>query len=114
MKKILGLFVLILALGMVPLAGLASDIPDGADCEAGGNNGVVTVANGAGEADRGAACVQGVFYIGGEAQAEEEGDPAAGGACGAILVGGTAVAGDADWDNDNGTPSDPSDDNHCD
>lgn len=108
MKRILGIFVLILAVGLlVPGLSVAGDIPDGADCTAGTSDGVWTGS----ESDRGAVCVGGgAFYIGGEASAEGSG----GQPCGAIIVDGTTVAGTADWDNDNGTPNNTADDNHCD
>lgn len=109
MKKILALLAVI-AFAVVP--SMASDTPDGADCA--GSAGPASVSHAVlsggdpttSELDRGAVCVSdgsadngSEVYIGGEIQAEEEGNPDFGGACGAIIVGGTAIAGDADWDN---------------
>lgn len=106
MKKI-GFLLVVLALGVAP--GFANDIPDGADCAATDAPGSVTTFLNAedpttAEVDRGAICVSdgdasngAEFYIGGEAQAEVDGDPAYGGACGAIIVGGEPVAGEPDW-----------------
>lgn len=114
MKRI-GLAGLLAVAVLVPLGAQADDIPDGAACQAGTAD-PVTLGS---EPDRGAVCVHAygttVFYIGGEAQAEEEGDPAFGGACGAIIVMDEEVAGDPDWDNagadgEVGT----ADDEHCD
>ncbi|HWH45324.1 MAG TPA: hypothetical protein VNT32_11375 [Thermoleophilaceae bacterium] len=115
MRKLL---VLCFAVGglAVPFTASAHDVPDGADCRAAGEPSVTplggpAVPGGGEEADRGQACVNvggtTVFYIGGEVQPEEEGNPAAGGLCGTIIAGGTTVTGNDDWDNeDAGT--------HCD
>lgn len=117
MKKWL-LVATVAALSLAPFASQADDIPDGADCAAGADPITLAVVDG-GEEDRGAVCVAAegtvVLYVGGEAQAEEEGDPAAGGSCGAVIVAGTALAGEPDWDNagEDGEAG-TEDDEHCD
>jgi hypothetical protein len=103
----------------IPVTASADDIPDGADCAATTGPSLQVPAGPDGDNDRGYACVAGggvaVAYIGGELQAEEEGNPDAGGACGAVIVGGQVLSGNADWDNagpdgEEGTE----DDQHCD
>lgn len=117
MRKVL--LVLALASAMVlPLGAFANDVPDGEDCRNGAAPATLAAAGG-GEADRGAACVAAngtvLLYVGGEAQAEEEGNPTYGNACGAIIVGGQELAGSHDWDNagPDGVAG-TADDEHCD
>jgi len=115
MKRLIVL--LVLAMGMLPFAAGADDIPDGADCERGEAAPFThhyqsledpTTADPA-NADRSSTCVYAngttVFYIGGELQAEEE--PGFGGTCGSINVMGEGVdSGEGqDWNNEN---------SHCD
>lgn len=110
MKKILALLAVV-AFAVVPA--MADDIPDGADCAASSGPASVShaVLSGAdpttAEVDRGAVCVSdgdasngAELYVGGEIQAEEEGNPDVGGACGAIIAGGSTLSGDPDWDNE--------------
>lgn len=115
MKKLL-LATMLAALAVAPFAAQADDIPDGADCASTADSGVYASES---EQDRAALCLNAegttVFYIGGEAQAEEEGDPAFGGACGAIIVADSTVAGNADWDNAGADgEAGTADDEHCD
>lgn len=102
----------------IPVTASADDVPDGADCRANGPS--VTPLGTASEPDRGSACVSAdgvvIAYIGGELQAEEEGNPEAGGACGAIIVADQMVAGEnEDWDNPDPDGDPTTDDGrHCD
>jgi len=117
MKKKLSIAVLLAAMAVAPFAG-ADDIPDGADCDAETTGAHVAIAQSddpttypVEDADRAALCVSDgettLLYIGGEAQAEEEPGADTGIACGAVIVNGETLAGNADWDNeDAGT--------HCD
>jgi hypothetical protein len=122
---ILGVFALVVA---VPILGTANDISDGQDCAESAQGASVehAVLNGddptTAELDRGAVCLSdgddangADVYVGGEIQAEEEGNPDFGGACGAIIVGGEPLAGDADWDNAGADGiAGTADDEHCD
>lgn len=101
----------------------ANDVQDGAECATTTGPSVDPVGpapvGSNDEADRGSACVAAggtaVVYIGGELDAEEEGNPDAGGACGAVIVGGQAVAGDPDWQKeDDPTTPDQDESTHCD
>lgn len=118
MRKVL--LVVVLAFAMIlPLGAFANDVPDGADCRDGGAAPATLAVAGGGEADRGAACVSNdgtaLLYVGGEIQAEEEGNPDYGNACGAIIVNGEEVAGSHDWDNAGADGIEgTSDDEHCD
>jgi hypothetical protein len=127
-KSIVLVLMLVLGLAIVPVLGHANDIPDGKDCAAQAAPGSVTFnpnPDDPANADRGAVCVSdgdesngAEVYAGGEAQAETEGNPDFGGACGAVIVAGMPLTGNPDWDyvDDNGTPEDTSDDvhHHCD
>lgn len=129
MRKALAVAAIIAFAVALPLLGSASDIPDGADCGNAAQGASVhhAVLEGGdpttAELDRGAVCVSdgnasngAEIYLGGEAQAEEEGNPDFGGACGAIVLGGDSLTGSSpDWDNPgpDGTPG-TADDQHCD
>ena len=115
MKKLI-LAGLVSAMMIAPFASQADDITDGAECR-GGETGVTAHVLSAEEpnpddVDRAALCVSdgsdAVLYIGGEAQAEEDGNPDVGGACGAIIIAGTNVTdSDENW-------NDPDSGDHCD
>lgn len=124
-KSIVLILMLVLALGLAPIFSQASDVPDGQDCANAAAGPSVTFnpdPNDPANADRGAVCVSdgssangAELYVGGELQAEEEGDPDAGGSCGALIVGGTTLAGDPNWDNPDPDGDPETDDaTHCD
>jgi len=110
MRKRLSIAALLAVMAVAPFAG-ADDIPDGADCDASTTGAHVGIASAedpttypTDDVDRGAVCVSDgsttVLYIGGEAAAEEEPGEETGVACGAVIVNGETLAGDADWDDD--------------
>lgn len=128
MRRTLGILAVLALVFAVPMLGAANDIKDGQDCAESEQGATVenAVLDGAdpttAELDRGAVCVSdgddangADVYVGGEVQAEEEGNPDYAGACGAIIVGGNALAGEADWDNagEDGIEG-TEDDEHCD
>jgi hypothetical protein len=128
MRKGLAALTIVACLVALPILGGANDIPDGADCAGSAQGASVhhAVLDGGdpttSELDRGAICVSdgnasngAEVYLGGEAQAEEEGNPDAGGACGAAILGGQVLSGNPDWDNPgpDATPG-TADDEHCD
>ena len=99
-----------------PFAVQADDINDASECRAGTADpirvGAVENAGDVDNADRGSVCIHNggdaVLYVGGEAQAEEDGNPSFGGACGAIIVNGQNLTdADENW-------NDPEEGNHCD
>jgi len=100
MKKLL-IATFMAALAVAPFAAQADDIYDGKDCRDGNAEPAAAGAASGEDADRGSVCVYNegsvIFYIGGEAQAEEE--AGTGGACGSIIIMDQNVTGDEDWDN---------------
>src|SRR5687767_9816969 len=109
----------LLALGMlVPMGAMAHDVPDGQDCRDGNAAPAALGATSGQDSDRGAACVNAggttVFYLGGEAQSED--DPGTGGACGAVIVADNSLTGadNDDWDNAGADGIEgTADDEHC-
>lgn len=108
---------LLLTLGMtIPMGAMASDVPDGQDCRNGNAAPASLGATSGADADRGAACVHAngttVFYLGGEAQSED--DPGTGGACGSFIVADQTLTGTDDWDNAGADGvKGTADDEHC-
>lgn len=107
MRKMLALLAVGAIALVMPFAGLANDVPDGADCDAGATGAYTT-----GQQDRSAICLNAggftVFYLGGEAQPEEaENQDGFQGLCGSVTVagqtqgsghsGGTGGGGPGDW-----------------
>lgn len=114
MRKLLFAGLAVTALAIAPSA-LADDtgevIKDADQCAATGTTAEANVSNQ--DDGRGYACVAAegtvLFYIGGEAQSEQ--NPGQGGACGAIVLGGQTVTGDTGW-NDDSNPDDTNPE-HC-
>ncbi|HVF12911.1 MAG TPA: hypothetical protein VNA87_07485 [Actinomycetota bacterium] len=108
---------LLLALGLlIPMGAMANDVPDGQDCRDGNAAPASLGATSGADADRGAACVHAggttVFYLGGEAQSED--NPGSGGACGSLIVAGNTLQGTDDWDNAGADGIEgTADDEHC-
>jgi hypothetical protein len=99
MKPKFLLVAVVLAVGLIPLAGHA-DIPDGLECAQSGL-GTIPVQTTGDQIDRFAICVTdgnsangAEVYLGGEFQPDRATD---GSACTAFILGGKTISGDPDW-----------------